>query len=229
MIDIKKKRTAFVLSSVVLATTATTAALLRYVRREMQNRGYPSWDECRCDFKSQSTIFQVWNSHHEQRGETIVTHEWGIYLVKPAQWFRHLMHYSAQTLAILNPRNRYVERVTLSPQKAYLFAAMLHASISNEDLSEEFISDQSYIVWRREILHFPRYVFDACISRLYPAQVAPERFAQAEPLPALWDPASSLPLPSEGPLLETPPGTRIDCIGWTPSQIAYCTARVNLN
>ncbi len=67
--------------------------------------------------------------------------------------------------------------------------------------------------------------FLATIRRLYPTHIPQERMATAQPLPALWDPQSNLPLPTEGELLETPLGTRIDCIGWTPSQISYCTVR----
>lgn len=223
-----RTRSMIVFSGVALGTTAgVIVTLVRYVRQEVQRRGYPSWEECRCDFKAQSTIFQVWHARNEQRGETIVSQEWGIYLVRPTQWLRRFLHHSAQTIATLNPYNRYVERITLSPQEAYLLAAMLHASVSNEDPDEEFTS--SYIVWRREVLHFPRYFFDACVRRIYPAHVSPERFAQAEALPALWDPRSSLPLPTEGQLLDTPVGTRIDCIGWSPAQISYCTARLKAN
>src|SRR6266571_2968745 len=47
--------------------------------------------------------------------------------------------------------------------------------------------------------------------------------------PAVWDPQSNLPLPTEGELLDTPIGTRIDYIGWTPSQISYCTVRHSAN
>jgi hypothetical protein len=220
-------RSLIVFSSVACAASAgALVTLIRYVRHEIRRRNYPSWEECQCDFKTQKTIFQVWHSRHEQRGETIVSEEWGIYLVKPGRWLRRFLHHSSQVIATLNPRNRYVERVTLSPQEAYLFAAILHARASNEDVDENFVGLQSYIVWRREVLHFPRHFFDACVRRIYPAHVSPERLAHAEHLPVLWDPTSSLPLPTESNLLDTPIGTRIDYIGWSPSQIAYCTARL---
>ncbi len=205
---------------------AAGAALLRYVRHEIQRRGYPSWEECQCDFKSEATIFQVWHSRHEQRGETVVSHEWGVYLVQPARWLRHLLHTIAQMGAVLNPGGRYVERVTLSPQDAYLFAAILHARATNEDEEEEASNERYMIVWRREVLHYPNYFFDACIRRLYPAHVSTENKARAEALAVVWDPRTSLPLPTEGTLLDTPVGTRIDAIGWTPTQISYCTARL---
>ncbi|GCE25598.1 hypothetical protein KDA_10820 [Dictyobacter alpinus] len=205
--------------------TGTTSLLVSYIRREIARRGYPSWEECRCDFKTQETIFQVWHSHHEQRGETIISQEWGVYLVHLATPLRKLLHHSTQALAILNPLHRYIERVTLSPQQSYQFAGILHASTTNEDLPEPTFQDDSYVVWRREILHVPHHLFDACLRRLYPVNLPPSRISSVEALPALWDHASNLPLPNEGTLLETPVGTRIDCIGWAAAQISYCTAR----
>ncbi|GAC1479328.1 MAG: hypothetical protein NVS2B12_34100 [Ktedonobacteraceae bacterium] len=98
---------------------------------------------------------------------------------------------------------------------------MVATSSEEEDTSPA----NTHIVWKREILYAPRYFFDKCIRRLYPTQISQERIATAQPLPALWDPQSNLPLPTEGELLDTPIGTRIDCIGWTPSQISYCTVR----
>ncbi|WP_126549372.1 hypothetical protein [Dictyobacter kobayashii] len=100
--------------TVVGAVAGTTSLLVRYVRQEIQRRGYPSWQECHCDFKTQKTIFQVWHSRHEQRGETIIAQEWGTYLVHPPTWIRYLLHHSTQTLAVLNPLGRYIERVTLT-------------------------------------------------------------------------------------------------------------------
>ncbi|GCE17736.1 hypothetical protein [Dictyobacter kobayashii] len=52
------------------------------------------------------------------------------------------------------------------------------------------------MIWRREVLHFPRYLFDACLRRLYPVNVSSERLTREEGLPALWDPTSNLPLPT---------------------------------
>lgn len=221
-----KKRSLLILSSATFGTLAgTTFALIRYVNREINRRGYPSWDECRCDFKTQQTIFQVWHSHHKQRGETIIAQEWGIYLVRPPIWLRHFLHSSTQILAALNPLGYYLERVTLSPQQSYQFAAILHASATNEDLPEPMFQEKSYIIWRREILHFPSYLFDACLRRLYPVNLTLDRVEDIQGLPVLWDSINNLPLPNDGPLLETPVGTRIDCIGWAPAQISYCTAR----
>lgn len=208
------------------ALAGTTTALILYVRQESTRRGYPTWDECECDFKLQQTIFQVWHSRLSQRGETIVAQEWGLYLLHLPHWLRRLLHHSAQTIAILNPRRRYIERVTLTPQQSYQFAAILHTSTTNEDLPEPLYEDEAFVTWRREILHFPTYLFDACISRLYPVNVAPEQLHTLEGLPALWDTSSNLPLPTAGTLLKTPEGTRVDCIGWSPTQITYCTARV---
>lgn len=224
------KQQLFIIAGALIGTVAGAASLLvRYVQQEVEHRGYPSWHECRCDFKTQETIFQVWHSHHEQRGETIIAQEWGTYLVKPPTWLRSSLHYTTQALAVLNPFGRYIERVTLSPQQSYQFAAILHASATNEELPEPAIKDDLYIIWRREILHFPRYLFDAYLRRLYPVNISAERLAREEGLPALWDPTSNLPLPNEGSLLETPVGTRIDCIGWAPAQISYCTARALRN
>ncbi|BCL83023.1 hypothetical protein ccbrp13_54880 [Ktedonobacteria bacterium brp13] len=224
--SIKIPSTLILGGAVLGALTGTTAALVSYVRRETIRRGYPAWEECNCDFKTQQTIFQVWHSRLSQRGETIVTQEWGLYLVHLPRWLRRTLHHAAQTIAVLNLRNRYVERVTLTPQQSYQFAAILHASTTNEDLPEPIYADDTFVTWRREILHYPTYLFDACLSRLYPVNVAPEQVHTLEGLPALWDTASNLPLPTEGTLLNTPEGTRIDRIGWSPTQITYCTARV---
>ena len=222
-----KTRSLVLLGGILLGTVVgTTATVIRYVRHEIHRRGYPAWNECDCDFKTQQTIFQVWHSRLNQRGETIVAQEWGIYLVHPPHWIRRTLHYSAQVLAVLNPYRRYVERVTLTPQQSYQFAAILHASSTNEDLPEPLYEDETYVTWRREVLHFPSYLFDASLSRLYPVNVSAEQARSIEGLPALWDHTSNLPLPTEGTLLHTPEGTRVDYIGWAPTQITYCTARV---
>src|SRR5713226_6465870 len=209
-------------SFVVGATAGALTTLGSYVRREIRRRGYPAWDRCRCDFKSQPTFFQVWHSQHQQRGETIFAEEWGILLSNPPQWLRRLLHHSSQVAATLNPRGNYVERVALSPQEARQLAFLLRATSSEEENKSPV---HTHIVWKREILYAPRHFFDKCIRRLYPTHISQERIATAQPLPALWDPQSNLPLPTEGELLDTPIGTRIDCIGWTPSQISYCTVR----
>ncbi|GAC1360367.1 MAG: hypothetical protein NVS2B12_09090 [Ktedonobacteraceae bacterium] len=222
----KTQSTLLVAGAVVAAAAGTLAGLLGYARQQMQRRGYPSWEECRCDFKLQRIIFQVWHSRHQQRGETIVTQEWGIYLVSPPQWLRQFLHHITQFITAIRPGERYLERVTLSPQESYQLASILHASTTNEDLPELPPEERAYITWRREVLHLPRYAFDTYMRRLYPAHVAPDQFAQAEGLPALWDPASNLPLAIEGTLLDVPAGTRVDCIGWSPSQVSYCTARL---
>src|SRR5438105_8187673 len=101
---------------VIAATVGALATLSRHVRHEIRRRGYPSWENCHCDFKSKHIIFQVWHSRHEQHGETIVAQEWGLRLSNPPGWLRRLLHYSSQVLATLNPRGNYVERVGLSPQ-----------------------------------------------------------------------------------------------------------------
>jgi hypothetical protein len=205
-------------SFVVGATAGALTTLGSYVRREIRRRGYPAWDRCRCDFKSQPTFFQVWHSQHQRRGETIFAEEWGILLSNPPQWLRRLLHHSSQVAAALNPRGNYVERVALSPQEAPRAPTRTPARAPAPTV-------RTHVVWKREILYAPRHFFDKCIRRLYPTHISQERIATAQPLPALWDPQSNLPLPTEGELLETPLGTRIDCIGWTPSQISYCTVR----
>jgi hypothetical protein len=223
-------RTALIAGSVTLGVAAGSLTVLaRHVRREIQRRGFPSWEECQCELKTQQTVFQVWHSHHEQRGETTVTHEWGVYLTHPAQWQRRLLHHSAQVLATLNPFRHYVEHIALRPQEARQYTTLLHTGSSTEIQPEERAGDdtpESYVVWRSEVLHFPRYLFDACVRRLYPAHIARERLPQAQALPAIWDSQSNIPLPLDGPLQNTPLGTRVDYIGWTPAQISYCTARL---
>ena len=220
-------RNKIIFTGVALGATAALSSLGRYVQQEIQRRGYPSWEACRCDFKEKQTIYQVWFSRNERRGETIITEEWGTYLAHPAQWFRRMLHHSAQVIAALNPRGRYVEHVTLSPQEAHQFAVSLHAVSTSEETTDEPAPEGGQIVWRREVLHVPRYPFDSYVRRLYPAHISHERSEQAQSLPALWDPHSDLPLASEGTLLETPTGTRVDYIGWTPTQISYCTARIH--
>ena len=211
------------LSLALGATAGTITTLGSYVRREIRHRGYPSWEQCRCDFKAKEAIFQVWHSQHEQRGETIFVEEWGLQLTKPPQWLRHLLHSSSQIIATLNPRGNYVERVVLSPQEARQLAYLLRGTSTVENETPE----HTHIVWRREILYSPHRFFDKRMRLLYPTYIPQERVSTAQPLPALWDPDSNLPLPTEGELLDTPLGTRIDCIGWTPSQISYCTVRTN--
>lgn len=226
MKDNRTFRSSLLFSTLALGTTAGVMTTLgRYVQKEIRRRGYPSWQECRCDFKSQPTIFQVWYSQHGQRGETIVAQEWGSLLLNPPQWFRRFLHHSSQVIATLNPQGRYVERITLTPQAAHQLALFLRSLDQHEDTP---LTD-AHIVWRREVLRIPRHIFDVWIRRLYPSHVSAERSAELQSLPALWDPYNDLPLPSEGTLLETPPGTRIDYIGWTPSQISYCTVRLRGN
>ncbi len=218
-------RGAILLTAVAIGATASALTTLgQYVRHEIQRRGYPSWEACRCEFKENDTIFQVWYSRHERRGETIVAHEWGSYITQPTLWLRRFLHHSSQVMATINPRSRYLERVTLSPQEAYQFARLLSSTSAESD--EETSPSNARIVWRHEILHFPGYPIGVCIRRLYPAHIPEERAQEAQPLPALWDPYRDLPLPSEGNLLKTPVGTRVDYIGLTPSQISYCTARL---
>ncbi len=218
-------------------TAGVFVGLSNYVHREIQRRGYPSWQECQCEYKNQRVIFQVWHCRHEQQGETIVSQEWGTYLLDPPRLLRQLLHQGSQILAVLNPRGRYVERITLSPQQAQQFASLLRSLYTentengeqeDEDSNSEAISTQvDHVVWRREVLHFPRYIFDVCTRRLYPIHLSPERASQAQALPALWDPHRNLPLTTEGTLLNLGIGTRIDCIGWNTAQISYCTARLN--
>jgi hypothetical protein len=221
------------LTSVVFGVVSTLSILSRYVRHEIQKRGYPSWDICHCNFKTRRTVFLVCHSRHEQRGETIVSQEWGIPLNDPPEWLRYCLHVGAQIGAVLNPSGRYVERVAITPQEAQYFSVLLRSALTNEanetneDAAQAASPDTSYLIWRREVLHVPRYAFDPYTCRLYPVQVSQEKSAQIQPLPALWDITSKLPLPGGEPLLDTPIGTRIDYIGWTPSQISYCTIRHN--
>ena len=209
------------------AATAATIRFVHFIRHEIVRRGYPAWHECHCDYKQQPIIFQVWHNETAQQGETVVSHEWGIYLVHLPQWIRRILHYTAQTFAILNPSGRYLERILLTPQESYQFALLLHARTTNEDIPEPPPEERPYVVWRREILHSPRYIFDANIRRLYPAYISRLQSERAEALPILWDHAHNLPLPTEGTLLETPIGTRVDLIGWANAQISYCTARIH--
>jgi hypothetical protein len=209
-------------ASFVVGTTAGAVLTLgSYVRREIRRRGYPSWERCHCDFKARESFFQVWHSQHEQRGETIFAEEWGTHLSNPPQWLRRFFHHSSQVLAALNPGGNYVERVVLSPQEALQLASLLRTASSEEETPPL----NAQIVWRREILYAPRHFFDKCIRRLYPVHIPAERIETAQALQALWDPQSNLPLPAGEELLETPLGTRIDYIGWSPSQISYCTVR----
>jgi len=217
-----------------LSTWAWKAALLggvagacttlgSFARREIRRRGYSSWEDCLCDFKTQPAIFQVMHSHHAQRGETVVSQEWGIVLSRPPVWLRRLLHHGSQVVATLNPLHPYVERVTLTPQEAHQLAALLRGALTEETASPV----STHIIWKREVLRQPRRLFDSCTRRLFPVEVPSERLLRASlSLAAIWDPRSNLPLPFEGSLLTTPTGTRIDCIGWTPAQVSYCTARI---
>lgn len=230
--DFAVVRRVFALASTSFAIGATAGAittLSRHARQEIDRRGYPSWEECHCDFKTEESIFQVLYSRNEQRGETIFSEAWGITLAHPPQWLRRLLHHSSQVCATINPGGTYVMRVSLNPQQAGKLASLLFAATGNEEsLPENSPQSQQnpHIIWRREVLYAPHRLFDKCIRRLYPAHIPQERIATTEPFAALWDPQSNLPLPDEGELLETPEGTRIDCIGWFPSQISYCTARM---
>jgi hypothetical protein len=229
MTESNSARSSLIFTSVALGFTAALAALSSYAKHEIRRRGYPSWEDCRCDFKNKQVIFQVWHSSHERRGETIFSQEWGSYLSGPAPWLRRLLHHSSQVLAVLNPRGHYVERVTLSPQEAQRFAVLLHAAATSEVPvveNEQAAEDAGHLVWRREVLHVPRYFFDAYIRRLYPVHVKPERIQVAQSLPVVWDSYDDLPLTTDGSLLDTPDGTRIDYIGWNSSQISYCPARL---
>lgn len=222
------KNSLFFTTIAVAATAGTLLSLNGYIRREKVRRGYPSWVECQCDYKTQTVIFQVWYSRHEQRGETIVSHEWGSYLVNPPLWLRQFLHNSSQVIAILNPWRHYVERTVLNPQEAQQFASILRGNTARqEETTETEEQERDHVSWRREVLHFPRYLFDVFMRRIYPVHIARERIAQAKPLQALWDPHINRPTTTEGSLLETPLGTRIDYIGWSPSQISYCTARLH--
>jgi hypothetical protein len=231
MRDRSRTRKLVMLTSVMFGAVSTLSILGRYVRQEIQKRGYPSWDICHCNFKSRRTIFLVCHSRHEQRGETIVSQEWGIPLNDPPEWVRYFLHIGAQVGAVLNPTGRYVQRIIITPQEAQQFSVLLRSALanesseSNEETARTASAETSYLIWRREVLHVPRYAFDPYTCRLYPVQVSQERSVQAQPLPALWDATSKLPLPGGDLLLETPIGTRIDYIGWTPSQISYCTVR----
>ncbi len=225
MRDRSRTRQLVILSGIALSSVGMLSTLNHYIRREMKKRDYPSWDMCRCNFKLQKTIFLVYHSRHKQRGETVVSQEWGIPLNDPPYWLRRFLHTGAQLGAILNPYGRYVERVLLNPQQAQHFAVQLLATSENEEISRVGKPDSFYVIWRREVLHVPRHAFDAYTRRLYPVQVSQQRSTQAEPLPALWDAMHGLPLPGGGTLLDMPTGTRIDYIGWTPSQISCCTVR----
>lgn len=224
MKETTRPRHTVIFTSIALSATAgALVTLSKYICHEIERRGYPSWDACHCDFKTKQTIFQVWYSRHKRRGETIVAQEWGSYLCNPPLWMRRFLHHGSQVMATLNPRGRYVQRVSLNPQEAHRFVALLRGASTQDETAEELPVENGHVVWRREILHVPHYPLDAFVRRLYPAHVAKER---ARALPALWDPHSDLPLPTESVLLDTPLGTRIDYIGWTSSQVSYCTARI---
>ncbi|GHO44985.1 hypothetical protein [Ktedonospora formicarum] len=226
MLNFASKRSNLLFTGFALAATAMTTTLVRYVHHEIQRRGYPSWEECQCDFKRKQAFFQVWHSRHQRRGATIVTQEWGTHLINPAPWLRRAFHHGSQALAVLNLGNHYVERVTLNPQEARNFVRSLQSESEEPESSVAELTEQHQMVWRREILHVPTHLFDPYIYRLYPVPVRIKDERQAHELPVLWDTNSDMPLTVEGPLLETPRETRIDYIGWTSSQVAYCTARV---
>lgn len=213
-----------VLTGIALSVAGALTRLSSYANQEMRNRNYPSWEDCRCDFKAKRTIFLVCYSRHRQQGETIISQEWCIPLHDPPTWLRRVLHHSAQLGAIFNPTNQYVERILIHPQQAQQFALQPHATTNEENMIPES-QEGPYIIWRREVLHIPRHLLDVYTRRLYPVQISWERQREEQALPALWDATSNMPLPSEGTLLDTPTGTRIDYIGWTPSQISYCTAR----
>ncbi|MBO0795385.1 MAG: hypothetical protein J2P36_31205, partial [Ktedonobacteraceae bacterium] len=145
--------------NILILTTLTAAflALGAYIRREIARRGYPSWDACRCNFKTKNTIYLVWHSHNEQRGETIVSHEWGLPLTGAPLWLRRLLHHGSQILATLTPIGHHVERVMLTPQEARQFALMLYSSSAGEEEAEEYAEENSHIIWRHEVLHVPRH------------------------------------------------------------------------
>lgn len=222
---LRRTSTLLISAAAALGAAGVLAKVNRYVRTEMQRRGYPSWDACRCNFKSQNVIFLVCHSRHQQRGETVVSQEWGFPVINPPSWLRRILHYSAQVSAILNPANRYVERALITPQEAQQFAHIVQSASTNEEINEASTQQEAFVIWRREVLHVPTRALDDYTRRLYPVHVAPRDSETLPSLPVLWDPSSQLPLPSEGVLLETPTGTRIDYIGWTPSQISYCTTR----
>ncbi|GHO54357.1 hypothetical protein [Ktedonobacter robiniae] len=227
MINFATKRSNLLLTGLALGATAMATTLVGYVRREVQRRGYPSWEECQCDFKAKQAFFQVFHSRHQWRGATIVTQEWGAHLVNPAPWLRRLLHHGSQALAVLNMGNHYVERVTLSPQEAHQFVyAIQGKSMGEQDDESQEIMEKRQLIWRREVLHVPSHPFDAYVHRLYPLPVTKSQQEISAGLPVLWDRASDTPITVEGTLLDTPLGTRIDYIGWTPSQVAYCTARL---
>jgi hypothetical protein len=213
-----------ILSGVALSAASAFVVLNQYVSREMKNRGYPAWNQCRCSFKARRTIFLIYHSRHKQQGETFISQEWSIPLHNPPVWLRRALHHCAQVIAVLNPTHHYVERVLLVPQKAQQFALEPHPITSEEESSIMEQQMGASIIWRDEVLHVPRHFFDVYTRRLYPVYIPWERQAQA--LPALWDASSNMPLPLEGTLLDAPTGMRFDYIGWTPLQIAYCTARI---
>lgn len=217
-------RKLFVLTGVAFSAASAFTILNQYVSREMKKRGYPTWQQCRCDFKVQRTIFLIYRSHHRQQGETFISQEWSIPLYDPPAWLRCALHHCAQIIAILNPTRRYVERVLLAPQKAQQITLEPRPITSDEEGTVIEQQAGAYIIWRREVLHVPHHFFDVYTRRLYPAYISYEQQAQA--LPVLWDTTGNMPLPLEGTLLDAPTGTRFDYIGWTPSQIAYCTARI---
>jgi hypothetical protein len=192
-------------TSVVLA-----GALALYTRRQMVRRGYPSWDACRCRFKLDEGFFQVWHSWSEQRGETLVEHEFGINITHPPQWLRRALHYSAQLCAICNPLQRYVERVDLPG------VAAPHAPAEP--------------AWQKEITGWPRGAIGTVTAEMRPIAGAS---AAASPSPsgatvrAFLDPRSRQYVLKNCCSLQAPAGTRVDFIGWTPAQISYCTARLH--
>jgi len=192
------------------ALAALSIALGWYVRWQAANRGYPSWDECRCRFKLDDGFFQVWHSWSEQVGDTLVEHEFGINITHPPQWLRKALHYGAQVCSILNPLQRYVERV---------------------DLPGTFASHATDVpAWHKEITGWPQGAIGVVTTRMRPAvsaSTAPSSSVPDTTVRAFLDPRSQRYVLKNCCSLQAPAGTRVDFIGWTPAQIAYCTARLH--
>jgi hypothetical protein len=193
----------------VLSTAIILMGMLALlVRREIAHRGYPSWDTCRCRFKLDESFFQVWHSWSEQQGDTLVEHEFGLNITRPPQWLRRSLHYGAQICAILNPWQRYVERVDIS------------RSVTGHTLDE--------LAWHKEITHWPRRTIGIVTTEMRPRPLTAAAPATSSTvLRALRDPRSQQYVLKNCCSLQAPAGTRVDFIGWAPTQIAYCTARLH--
>lgn len=190
------------------AMVALGGALALYVRRQIVVRGYPSWDDCRCRFKLDEGFFQVWHSWSEQRGDTLVEHELGINITHPPRWLRQALHYGAQLCSVLNPLQRYVERVDLPGGSA------------------------TEPAWRKAVVEWPQGAVGVVTTELRPIanEVLRPFSAEGEPDPivrAFRDPRRQQYVLKNCCSLQTPTGTRVDFIGWTPAQISYCTARLH--